>query len=110
MTQLQEIFNAVWERAKDKRRAVSEPNGPCRYRTAEGLKCFAGVLIPDDKYDPSMEGRGSYTVSFLVDAYPSIEEQRLIGRLQSVHDYYRIDEWEDRLRDIAAHFELEVPQ
>lgn len=30
--------------------------GTCQYRGDGGMKCAAGHLIPDDKYDPAMEG------------------------------------------------------
>lgn len=30
--------------------------GSCRYRTEDGLKCAVGCLIPDELYDPHLEG------------------------------------------------------
>lgn len=29
----------------------------CRYRTPDGRRCFAGLLIPDEKYDQTLEGK-----------------------------------------------------
>lgn len=31
-------------------------NGGCEYRTKDGRKCAIGVWIPDELYDPKMEG------------------------------------------------------
>lgn len=30
----------------------------CKYKTSDGKKCAIGRYIPDDKYDPSIEGKG----------------------------------------------------
>lgn len=36
--------------------AVVHGTTSCRYRTSDGLKCAVGALIPDENYDPSIEG------------------------------------------------------
>lgn len=59
----------------------------CRYRTSDGLKCAAGCLIPDDKYDPKMEGWAingekvrTYLPQFVIDNI------WLVVDLQKAHD------------------------
>jgi hypothetical protein len=42
--------------ATQKARAWSEDNGTCGYRTETGLMCAVGCLIPDELYDPEIEG------------------------------------------------------
>jgi hypothetical protein len=61
----------------------------CRYRAPGGTVCAVGKLIPDDTYDPEMEGCG---VSLLLDSFgprlPSwmLDNYELLDRLQMVHD------------------------
>lgn len=57
----QETFNLVVSAllAQGRPSVGVEPIGGfnrCRYRGDDGCKCAVGHLIPDDKYDPAMEG------------------------------------------------------
>lgn len=38
------------------KQAVNPDGQSCAYRTLDGCKCIIGSLIPDDDYDPNMEG------------------------------------------------------
>lgn len=63
MLTLQEIFDKVSHHLlKQKARSmISSSTGGsqlCAYRGSNGLCCAVGFLIPDDKYDPNMEGGG----------------------------------------------------
>lgn len=55
----QEIFDFVWTKLCEQG-AKSYENGKCRYRTSTRLKCAVGHLIPDDLYDPAMEGAAQH--------------------------------------------------
>jgi hypothetical protein len=61
----------------------------CRYRGPCGTACAVGKLIPDDAYDPGMEGCG---VTQLMDNFGPDLPQWMVGnyelldRLQMVHD------------------------
>ena len=87
----QEIFDTVATHLlKQGRRAVN-PDIPemCHYRGAGGTACAVGVLIPDEVYDPMMEGR---TVIGLL-SHPGFKLPRwlwnnetLLIELQDVHD------------------------
>lgn len=87
----QEIFDTVATHLlKQGRRAVN-PDIPemCHYRGAGGTKCAVGVLIPDEVYDPMMEGR---TVVGLL-SHPEFKiprwmwnNEQLLIELQNVHD------------------------
>lgn len=57
----------------------------CSYRAPDGCRCAAGWLIPDDKYNPRMEG---VTVSSVVvkAALPPKLSLYLIADLQRAHD------------------------
>lgn len=90
--QPQEIFDTVVRHlAVQGRRAIARQGyGGCAYRGDNGTKCAAGVLIPDEKYDPGMEGSNVYAVA---DRYrlalpewfaPNVD---LIFELQGAHDF-----------------------
>jgi hypothetical protein len=55
-TDLQTIFDtAVLHLAQQQRPAIDN-TGACRYRADGGLKCAIGCFIPDDQYNPGMDG------------------------------------------------------
>lgn len=88
----------------------------CAYRGDEGCKCAAGVLIPDNKYDPYMEGgnvvpatRADMTeASQLVTSCIECEghDTRLVRALQVIHDQHEPELWKERLASEAARFGL----
>lgn len=90
MTQ-QEVFNAAIEAlAKQGRRSVTQPGaGGCVYRGPEGACCAFGFFIPEDVYDPEMEGSIAETV-IQNDGFPAwMKDQdmmRMFERLQNAHD------------------------
>lgn len=116
----QEIFSIIYEHARTNPVKSSGPVSNCSvdkclYRGPEGTKCFVGVLIPDDKYDPAFEMNGvfDYTVG---DRYPILDAAGVdrsdadfaIG-LQQVHDDYDPSRWLEVLQEIADEYGLEVP-
>lgn len=61
-------------------------NYSCRYRTPEGFKCAAGMLIPDDQYDPNMEAytmRNDFMLNFISNLGHDVI---LVRELQDIHD------------------------
>ncbi|MDX2059949.1 MAG: hypothetical protein SFV24_19220 [Gemmatimonadales bacterium] len=53
----QEIFTRVYRHlVKQNCQALEAGKTGCQYRTADGLRCAVGSLIPDDLYQPSIEG------------------------------------------------------
>lgn len=80
--------------------AKSEDADMCKYRGPNGLMCAVGVLIPDDRYNKSLD-YGSFTN--LIDAALSAglsEHIGLLGKLQNIHDSCDIGDWEARLAAI----------
>lgn len=87
----QEIFDTVATHLLKQGRRATNPDIPemCVYRGANGTKCAVGVLIPDEAYDPVMEGR---TLVGLL-SHPEFEipgwmrnNQMLLKELQDTHD------------------------
>jgi hypothetical protein len=76
----------------------------CRYRGPGGTKCAVGILIPDDAYDPRMEGcsaKGLFDPD--ISGRPDFrlpkwmgDEVVLLQSLQLVHDV--ADHWADDKR------------
>lgn len=63
----QSIFNRIWKRTREQgKRSLEQVQSlgrpgtsslTCRYRGVGGLKCGIGHVIPDEIYDPQMEGQ-----------------------------------------------------
>lgn len=111
----QEVFNVVWERAKDKHRA-EDSDGDCLYRTEDGRACFVGALIKDEEYTFKLE-HVALSRRTLKDDYPFPQWMKddpdfwgwFLGDLQGIHDSQNPEDWEDKLRDFARREGLEVP-
>ena len=92
---LQEVFNIVSAHllTQIKRSIAQFPDKKypsCVYRGENGMKCAAGVLIPDDQYNPKFENQ-SWTI--LVEKH-FVEDKfsREIYELQKIHDLNRHDD------------------
>ena len=119
---MQEAFDIVVTHAlKQNERALMdiETEGcSCRYRTPDGLKCFVGALIPDDRYHPAMEGNSvadllagrSFIPDYLLleNESPHIQED-FYSHLQEIHDYHEPAEWREELINLAIEHHLAIP-
>ncbi len=120
----QEIFNKVLAHLRTQGRAsTSNTNMSCLYRGPDGDKCAVGCLIPDDKYDPAMEGRraedvlGEWPDALGFPAtYYTLE---LLRYLQCAHDQYMptrhdpadLSRWENMMATTALQHRLDyAPQ
>jgi len=121
----QETFNEVvaglaaqgFERSV-KAGSVTPQNPPCMYRGAYGRKCAVGVLLPDDSPPGVLKFEG--TVGDLYERcydLPLFEDHdlALLRHLQVAHDGRAGDDktpdaMRDRLRGVARHFDLEIPE
>jgi hypothetical protein len=115
----QEIFDKVATHLlRQGRRSVGGDG--CAYRGEGGSKCAAGILIPDDAYDPEFEGVGVHKPADyqmyssaqrragealwrgLRAGGASEEHVEILRSLQNLHDIYESHNWRDRLRVVAA--------
>lgn len=97
----QEIFDKVVTHLRKQGGKARDYEGVCMYRTKTGLKCAAGCLIPDEEYDPRMEGKTSNRVQFFQNTF-NYEERGLIERLQNIHDSRDVASWEEEWMDAAT--------
>lgn len=80
---------------QQKARAVQIDPDPsksrCQYRTDSGLMCAAGCLIPDEMYNPEIEGRN---VPCVLRDFPGILPEGIHSRellqWQSYHDNFAV--------------------
>ena len=95
----QEAFDEVWNYfvVEGNPQAKGE-NGFCRYRTKDGCRCAAGVLIRDEEYNPLFENKTIETIlrnncrsefktpQSLIDRLGEI--LHFVGHLQGAHDSF----------------------
>jgi hypothetical protein len=79
------------------------PTNGCVYRDADGRKCAAGCLIPDDVYHPGLEGE--IADGRVVSAILAVEGHNpaLVRELQFLHDEFVPEDWAAQLRATAGH-------
>lgn len=75
----------------------------CAYRGDRGLRCAVGCLLPDDLYDPSMEGQSCFKGSDVGAIMQRLGyDPGLLELLQAIHDSRSVAGWPDALGDLAA--------
>lgn len=87
----------------------------CAYRGDNGLKCAIGHVIPDSIYTADMEGRAVMEVYTMYPEFKTlltgegeweVNMASFLEALQSVHDNYEPNKWDQALRDLADDFSL----
>lgn len=104
---LQEIFDIVSKHLLKQNERSGFSDESCSYRGPNGLKCAAGILIPDEEYTfDSFEGKdwGHLVQNQYVES--RFEEE--IIELQNIHDLERVERWKDELIKFAEHYNLQV--
>lgn len=114
----QKTFNTVRDHLlaqgrRSKRRARKSDPAPgssiCLYRSPAGLSCAIGCLIPDDVYDPSIEGDPVYCLPPKIRKALGIrtdEDEELLFSLQNVHDNHDPRTWKNELTWVAEQYGL----
>ena len=109
--------NAKSLRAGPDQPASGHSPSACAYRGVDGLKCAAGIFIPDEQYSPLLEGRGVRATIFKypgvfaeIDFAPSGSKSasQLLVTLQDCHDSWPVSAWRRELGVIARDFDLVV--
>ena len=103
----QEVFDQITQHLLKQGKAAISATGACRYRieTAEGvLKCAAGCLIADDEYNREWENT-DWPALVSGKLVPNSHE-RLIYRMQGIHDCKLPRKWIRSFQEIAAEFSL----
>jgi hypothetical protein len=118
MRNLQDVFNIVWERAKNPIRASiidNVGNVECTYRDKDGLACFLGACISDEDYTPDIEGLNPFSLSDIkyADLYKNSFgecKQGDLRDLQGIHDQDSLKDWNQHLTKFAKKHSLQIPE
>lgn len=100
----QQIFTKVKNHLLSQNAKAMGKYATCMYRTAEGLKCAIGCLIPDDVYTRNIEHK---TVDLLCSGvvkdfdYLKQFDKSFLRRLQVIHDNVDVKNWENELKAFA---------
>lgn len=109
----QEVFNEVYAHLIHQgERAIAVENNRCKYRTEDGLKCAAGILIKDEHYNKELEGQSATSDSVreaLENSGVGTVCLYLVSKLQSVHDIISPKKWRNALDEVAKEYDLTVP-
>ena len=101
----QVVFDMVAEHLlKQNEKSQVSKEGTCWYRGPRGLKCAAGCLIPDDKYNSDMEMMS--WLSLAEDNIVPFTNSGLITSLQIIHDIHDPKDWPIQLYELAAKLNL----
>lgn len=115
----QEIYNTVRDHLLNQNKQ-SIIDGVCQYRGPKHTMCAVGCLIPDELYDPRMEGAsllhpkdGHVDTTNINLIWPALRQAgitarhaQLLKRLQDVHDADLPADWPRKLANVAAQFDL----
>ena len=108
----QQIFNNVWRTFIIEKAPQAIDGIVCKYRLAGTKGCAIGCQIPDELYDPNMEGCGIHQV---FSRFPKAKEYfggdnfDFMLALQDAHDCH-FSHLKERLKDIAIIFDLYIPE
>lgn len=105
----QEVFNHVaihllTQNAVSRGMRPDRSGAECLYRNEDGLKCAAGCLIGDDEYVKSFEGQ--VWRDLIAKGLAPEAHARLINDLQFMHDRAKPEDFEKKLRALAAEYHL----
>lgn len=78
----------------------------CMYRAAGGLKCFAGCLITDEQYHPSLEDQTAMSPEIRAILETNGHDPHFVQRLQTIHDRRPVNSWESAFEHLAQDFGL----
>lgn len=84
-------------------------DGDIAYRGVDGCKCPIGVLIPDELYDPRMEGSELDIILCwpgIGDLLDDVDETLLLD-LQDCHNIWEPDNWHFRLTELSRAYNLD---
>lgn len=113
----QEVFNKVWDYfVRNKNPPGLSSTKQCAYRGESGTKCAIGVLIPDDKYTPSLELKFPYELKSLgivpdlsMDFYYSLQychDESIMNACGNVPEFHV--GIENKLRNMAKKYSLSI--
>lgn len=110
----QKAFDTMLNHLRQQGKPAVTEKGRCRYRV-DGLKCAVGALIPDEEYEPAMEGRPLFVMvhewgasnedeRFLITCRTALHDEPARIHLDEGTDFISLVE--ENARQIAEHYGL----
>jgi hypothetical protein len=109
---IKQIINKVGNHLLKQNAKSIDSDNACRYRGDNGMSCAIGCLLPDEMYDPLIEGKG--VVSDILKARlkhvvgvknsSRIQKLTLLGELQNLHDMYFVEHWPEELAKLKIEY------
>lgn len=119
MLNIQEVFTKVVTHLRTQGEPARElKSSHCMYRLGE-LSCAVGCLIPDDQYDPSIEGESAESIMHTLSGIVDVSDDNvcmLLSELQTAHDMSAgtsviwMELVNERLQLIADKYQLTLPE
>lgn len=82
----------------------------CAYRGDDGTTCAVGCLIPDDRYNPALEGLAAQRFAVLDTIRDTVDlnetTKTLLTELQDLHDNSPVETWHLGLERLANRYNL----
>lgn len=105
----QKVFDTVAKHLLTQNaKSLSRGRSTCVYRSHDGKSCAVGVLIKDEFYDSSLEGRSCSNEKVVEALEASLKDKLefgeidLLSDLQMIHDNCTPDEWPMVLDALAS--------
>lgn len=94
---MREAFDIVKKHLLCQGKKSRAPNGSCKYRGPDGLKCAVGVLIPDSEYVPGFDN--ATTLDEVRRRCPSLRglDYDFLLSVQRLHDNENVETWPEKL-------------
>lgn len=96
----QEVLDAVVAHLLTQNEKSYGGDGWCAYRGEKGLKCAAGIFIPDDIYNDVEMEKHPWQVLISIKGIPR-RHHKLVAQCQVIHDNDKVDEWKEALKELA---------
>ena len=91
----------------------------CNYRGENNTMCAIGCLIKDEFYHKRLEGSTTFDekiqnalarsgIHYKM-SIRSDNSSEFLENIQSIHDFYPVNEWKEKLREFADTWELDQP-
>lgn len=103
---LQEIFDIVSIHLMKQYETSFLKGKTCAYRGDRGLKCAAGILIPNNEYKPEFEKKTWHTLT--AEGFVENKFSDEIRQLQIIHDFECCRNWCYKLTEFAKKHNLQV--
>lgn len=108
---VQEIFNEIATHLlkQNAKSALNDEWGTCAYRGEDNMRCAAGCIIPDNKYDFDWENHLVTEIGWFLTNFAK-DQLAVIKGCQTIHDSHPVSNWDFELRVFAENHGLTFPE